>query len=104
MVAGRRVEEVADPSLEVRPSIRALKRALLVALRCVDPDSEKRPKMGQVVRMLESEEVPFWEDRRNRRSRTGSMDIESIAEGSNSTEYGKKVERTGSSTSDRSQP
>jgi hypothetical protein len=42
-------------------------------------------------------------DRRNRRSRTGSMDIESIAEGSNS-EFGKKVERTGSSTSDRSQP
>lgn len=52
---------MADPSLEVRPSIRALKRALLVALRCVDPDSEKRPKMGQVVRMLESEEVPYRE-------------------------------------------
>jgi hypothetical protein len=32
-----------------------------VALRCVDPDSEKRPKMGQVVRMLESEEVPYRE-------------------------------------------
>lgn len=122
---------MADPSLEARPSIRALKRALLVALRCVDPDSEKRPKMGQVVRMLESEEVPYREvriekkttlmytvskdvcltymfsckkDRRNRRSRTGSMDIESIAEGSNSAEFGKKVERTGSSISDRSQP
>lgn len=61
MVANRRAEEVSDPSLEVRPSIRALKRALLVALRCVDPDSEKRPKMGQVVRMLESEEVPYRE-------------------------------------------
>jgi len=104
MVASRRAEEVADPSLEVRPSIRSLKRALLVALRCVDPDSEKRPKMGQVVRMLESEEVPYREDRRNRRSRTGSMDIESIAEGSNSAEFRKKVERTGSATSDRSQP
>lgn len=63
MVANRRAEEVADPSLEARPSIRALKRALLVALRCVDPDSEKRPKMGQVVRMLESEEVPYREVR-----------------------------------------
>jgi len=104
MVASRRAEEVADPSLEVRPSVRSLKRALLVALRCVDPDSEKRPKMGQVVRMLESEEVPYREDRRNRRSRTGSMDIESIAEGSNSAEFRKKVERTGSATSDRSQP
>jgi hypothetical protein len=28
-------------------------------LRCVDPDSEKRPKMSQVVRMLESEEYPI---------------------------------------------
>jgi hypothetical protein len=61
MVASRRAEEVADPTLEVRPTIRALKQVLLVALRCVDPDSEKRPKMGQVVRMLESEEIPFRE-------------------------------------------
>lgn len=52
---------MVDPILEVRPTIRALKRALLIALRCVDPDSEKRPKMGQVARMLESEEVPFRE-------------------------------------------
>ena len=53
MVASRRSEEVVDPTIETRPSTRALKRALLTALRCVDPDSEKRPKMGQVVRMLE---------------------------------------------------
>lgn len=52
---------MVDPILEVRPTVRAIKRALLVALRCVDPDSEKRPKMGQVVRMLESEEVPYRE-------------------------------------------
>ncbi|VAH77764.1 unnamed protein product [Triticum turgidum subsp. durum] len=103
MIANRRAEEVVDPILEVRPTIRALKRALLIALRCVDPDSEKRPKMGQVARMLESEEVPFREDRRNRRSRTGSMDIESITEGSTSAEFAIKVERTGSSRSDRSQ-
>ncbi|XP_051225083.1 probable receptor-like protein kinase At2g42960 [Lolium perenne] len=103
MIANRRAEEVVDPILEIRPTIRALKRALLIALRCVDPDSEKRPKMGQVARMLESEEVPYREDRRNRRSRTGSMDIESITEGSNSAEFANKVERTGSSTSDRSQ-
>uniref|UniRef100_A0ACD5VIY2 Uncharacterized protein n=1 Tax=Avena sativa TaxID=4498 RepID=A0ACD5VIY2_AVESA len=103
MIANRRAEEVVDPILEVRPTIRALKRALLIALRCVDPDSEKRPKMGQVARMLESEEVPYREDRRNRRSRTGSMDIESITEGSNSAEFANKVERTGSSRSDQSQ-
>lgn len=61
MVASRRAEEVVDPSLEEKPATRALKRALLISLRCVDPDSEKRPKMGQVVRMLEADEVPYRE-------------------------------------------
>lgn len=56
MVGSRRSEEVVDPNIEVKPPTRALKRALLTALRCVDPDAEKRPKMGQVVRMLESDE------------------------------------------------
>jgi len=61
MVGSRRAEEVVDSSLEVKPPTRALKRALLVAFRCVDPDSEKRPKMSQVVRMLEADEYPFRE-------------------------------------------
>lgn len=61
MVGNRRAEEVVDPNLEVKPAIRALKRALLVALRCVDPDSEKRPRMSQVVRMLEADEFPYRE-------------------------------------------
>jgi hypothetical protein len=56
MVASRRSEEVVDPSIEMKPSTRALKRALLTALRCVDPDADKRPKMGQVVRMLDADE------------------------------------------------
>lgn len=56
MVGSRRSEEVVDPNMEARPSIKTLKRTLLTALRCVDPESEKRPKMGQVVRMLESDE------------------------------------------------
>ena len=59
MVGNRRSKEVVDPNIEVRPSTRALKRALLTALTCVDPDSVKRPKMGQVMSMLESEEYPF---------------------------------------------
>ncbi|KAI4301666.1 hypothetical protein L6164_034919 [Bauhinia variegata] len=80
MVGSRRSEEVVDPNIEVRPPTRALKRALLTALRCLDPDSEKRPKMGQVVRMLESEEYPLpREDRRHRR-RAGSNEIESQRE------------------------
>lgn len=61
MVGARRAEEVVDSSLEVKPSARALKRALLVALRCIDPDSEKRPKMSQAVRMLEADDHPFRE-------------------------------------------
>ncbi|XP_020213135.1 probable receptor-like protein kinase At5g18500 [Cajanus cajan] len=82
MVGNRRSEEVVDPNIEMKPSTRALKRALLTALRCVDPDSEKRPKMGQVVRMLESEEYPLpREDRRHRRrNRGGSGEIESQKE------------------------
>ncbi|XP_044503355.1 probable receptor-like protein kinase At2g42960 [Mangifera indica] len=80
MVGTRRAEEVVDPSLEVKPTARPLKRVLLVALRCVDPDADKRPKMSQVVRMLEADEYPFREDRRNRKSRTASMEIESMKE------------------------
>ncbi|XP_058076270.1 probable receptor-like protein kinase At5g18500 isoform X2 [Magnolia sinica] len=83
MVGSRRSEEVVDPNIETRPSTRALKRALLTALRCVDPDSDKRPKMSQVVRMLESEEYPIpREDRRHRRNQGGSAEIESQRENS----------------------
>ena len=59
MVGTKRLEEVIDPNIVVKPATRALKRVLLTALRCIDPDSEKRPKMSQVVRMLESEEYPI---------------------------------------------
>ncbi|XP_021724590.1 probable receptor-like protein kinase At2g42960 [Chenopodium quinoa] len=78
MVGTRRAEEVVDPNLEVKPTTRALKRALLVALRCIDPDPEKRPRMSQVVRMLDADEVPNREDRRSRKSRTTSMEFESV--------------------------
>ncbi|XP_042494168.1 probable receptor-like protein kinase At2g42960 [Macadamia integrifolia] len=91
MVGARRAEEVVDPNLEVKPSTRVLKRSLLVALRCVDPDSEKRPKMSQVVRMLEADEFPSREDRRNRRSQTTSMEFESMKENSGSTDVESKV-------------
>ncbi|KAI3990215.1 hypothetical protein MKX01_029193 [Papaver californicum] len=83
MVGSRRSEEVVDPNIERKPSTRALKRALLTALRCVDPDSLKRPKMSQVVRMLESEEYPIpREGRRRRKSQTDSIDTESLRENS----------------------
>lgn len=94
MVGSRRAEEVVDPSLEPGPSIRALKRALLVALRCVDPDSEKRPKMSQVVRMLEADEFPYREDRRNKKSRTTSMDVESVKDSCESSNTESKIEKS----------
>ncbi|CAH1447594.1 unnamed protein product [Lactuca virosa] len=80
MVGSRRSEEVVDPTIDTKPSTRALKRALLTALRCVDPDSDKRPKMSQVVRMLESEEYPLPREDRRRRSQAGSTEIESQRE------------------------
>ncbi|MCD7449969.1 hypothetical protein HAX54_002686 [Datura stramonium] len=57
------LEEVVDPNIETRPPTRALKRALLTALRCVDPDSDKRPKMEQ--------------DRRQRRAQAGNGESDS---------------------------
>ncbi|KAK6287865.1 hypothetical protein POUND7_014044 [Theobroma cacao] len=62
MVANRNPEGVLDPKLPEKPASRALKRALLIALRCVDPNAQKRPKMGHVVHMLEAEESPFKDD------------------------------------------
>lgn len=59
MVANRNPEGVLDPKLTQKPTSRALKRALLVALRCVDPNAQKRPKLGHIVHMLEAEESPF---------------------------------------------
>lgn len=59
MVASRRGEELVDPLIEVQPFPRALKRALLVCLRCIDMDAHKRPKMGQIVHMLEADDFPF---------------------------------------------
>ncbi|XP_020585256.1 probable serine/threonine-protein kinase At1g01540 isoform X1 [Phalaenopsis equestris] len=67
MVSSRKSEAVLDPKVAEKPSSRALKRALLVALRCVDPDAQKRPKMGHVIHMLEVDDFPYRDDRRGRR-------------------------------------
>ncbi|OAY81195.1 putative serine/threonine-protein kinase, partial [Ananas comosus] len=68
MVSNRNSEGVLDPKLPEKPTSRALKRALLVALRCVDPDSHKRPKMGHVIHMLEVDDFPYRDDRRGGRT------------------------------------
>ncbi|XP_047160955.1 probable serine/threonine-protein kinase At1g01540 [Vigna umbellata] len=67
MVSNRNPEGVLDPKLPEKPTSRALKRALLVALRCTDPNAQKRPKMGHVIHMLEAEDSPYKEDRRARK-------------------------------------
>lgn len=67
MVTNRNAEGVLDPKLPEKPSSRALKRALLVALRCVDPSAQKRPKMGHVIHMLEADDFPFREEHRANR-------------------------------------
>lgn len=56
MVTNRNPEGILDPKLPEKPASRALKKTLLVALRCVDPNAPKRPKIGQVVHMLETEQ------------------------------------------------
>lgn len=81
MVANRNAEGVLDPKLREKPNSRALKRALLVALRCVDPHAQKRPKMGHVIHMLEAEDAPFREDRRVGRD-SGGLHGSSARDGS----------------------
>ncbi|XP_065030169.1 probable receptor-like protein kinase At2g42960 isoform X2 [Musa acuminata AAA Group] len=77
MIGNRRSEEVVDPRIVIRPSTKALKKALLIALRCVDPDSEKRPAMGRVVQMLEPDNPRPLEDQRHPHNRTWKTEIES---------------------------
>ncbi|XP_076897532.1 putative receptor-like serine/threonine-protein kinase At4g34500 [Bidens hawaiensis] len=66
MVASRLGDELLDPKIDQRPSSRALKRALLVCLRCIDMDASKRPKMSQIVHMLEADDFPFRTESRPR--------------------------------------
>ncbi|XP_071693714.1 probable serine/threonine-protein kinase At1g01540 isoform X1 [Rutidosis leptorrhynchoides] len=64
MVCNKSPEKVLDPKMIERPSSRVLKRILMVALCCVDLNSEKRPKIGHVVHMLESEDQSHSNERR----------------------------------------
>ncbi|KAL8160621.1 hypothetical protein V2J09_002158 [Rumex salicifolius] len=64
MVANRHSDDVLDPRIVEKPSPRSLKRVMLVCLRCIDMDAYKRPKMGQIVHMLEADEFPFRSEHR----------------------------------------
>lgn len=56
-VAEENFDLIIDPNLPELPSIKDLKRILLIGLRCVDLEVEKRPKMGEVLHMLEPRDL-----------------------------------------------
>ncbi|XP_022876270.1 probable receptor-like serine/threonine-protein kinase At4g34500 [Olea europaea var. sylvestris] len=67
MVLSRRGEELVDSMIDVPPPPRALKRVLLICLRCIDLEANKRPKMGQIVHMLEADDFPYRTEPRSTR-------------------------------------
>ncbi|GAV85947.1 Pkinase_Tyr domain-containing protein [Cephalotus follicularis] len=64
MVVSQRIAHVVDPRLREMPFSKELKRIILMALRCVDPDVEHRPKMGDVIHMLEPRDLLLNDVRR----------------------------------------
>ncbi|XVF53541.1 hypothetical protein PTKIN_Ptkin05aG0107300 [Pterospermum kingtungense] len=67
MVANKRVAYVVDPKMPEIPCMKELKRIILIALRCVDPDLEQRPKMGEVIHMLEPRDLLLTDERCTKR-------------------------------------
>ncbi|CAH2059976.1 unnamed protein product [Thlaspi arvense] len=57
MVVNHMIVDVLDPTLPEFPTIKELKRIVLIALRCVDPEVEQRPKMGDVIHMLQPHDL-----------------------------------------------
>ncbi|XP_010522073.1 PREDICTED: putative receptor-like protein kinase At2g30940 [Tarenaya hassleriana] len=57
MVTNHTIVNVLDPRLPEFPPVKELKRLILIALRCVDPDVEQRPKMGDVIHMLQPRDL-----------------------------------------------
>ncbi|KAJ3674075.1 hypothetical protein LUZ60_006067 [Juncus effusus] len=73
MVGSRKIEEVLDPRMPEPPSSRTVKRALLVCLRCIDSDAQKRPKMSHIVNMLEGDEFPYRVEHRSPRENASKI-------------------------------
>ncbi|NP_001142269.1 Probable serine/threonine-protein kinase At1g01540 [Zea mays] len=76
MVSNRNSEGVLDPKMTEKPTSRALKKALLVALRCVDPEARKRPKIGHVIHMLEVDDFPYRDERRGGKAPAQARSVE----------------------------
>ncbi|CAA2998980.1 probable receptor-like serine threonine- kinase At4g34500 [Olea europaea subsp. europaea] len=82
MVASHRGEELVDPLIEIPPPPRTLKRVLLVCFRCIDLDASKRPKMGQIVHMLEADELSYRVEHRSARGTAPSHPLATGNKGS----------------------
>ncbi|KAJ0856218.1 putative protein kinase RLK-Pelle-RLCK-V family [Helianthus annuus] len=61
-VCDQKLDDIADPSLQEVPSSKELKRILLIALRCVDPEVENRPTIGDVIHMLQPRDLLLDDD------------------------------------------
>lgn len=57
MVRDQNLIQLVDPKLAEKPNKKELKRIILIALRCVDEDAENRPKMGDIIHMLEPRDL-----------------------------------------------
>ncbi|KAJ0466238.1 putative protein kinase RLK-Pelle-RLCK-V family [Helianthus annuus] len=64
-VCDQKLDDIADPSLQEVPSSKELKRILLIALRCVDPEVENRPTIGDVIHMLQPRDLLLDDVSRN---------------------------------------
>ncbi|VFQ73017.1 unnamed protein product [Cuscuta campestris] len=80
MVEHKKVEELVDAKLKETPSPVEMKRIILIALRCVDPDANDRPKMGEVIHMLEPRDLLLSDERvlKKQTSRRSSVKEEDI--------------------------
>ncbi|GKB92921.1 probable serine/threonine-protein kinase, partial [Tanacetum coccineum] len=56
-VSDQKFDDIVDQRLPELPSSKELKRIILIALRCVDPDVENRPRIGDVIYMLEPHDL-----------------------------------------------
>nr|GMD53795.1 probable serine/threonine-protein kinase At1g01540 [Ipomoea batatas]GME20540.1 probable serine/threonine-protein kinase At1g01540 [Ipomoea batatas] len=63
MVEKHKYDQLVDPRLPEMPSPVEFKRIILIALRCVDPDAGDRPKMGEVIHMLEPRDLLLSDER-----------------------------------------
>ncbi|KAL2527352.1 putative serine/threonine-protein kinase [Abeliophyllum distichum] len=63
MVSDQKFDLIIDPKFSEAPTMKELKRILLIALRCVDPEVDNRPKIGEIIHMLEPRDLLLSDER-----------------------------------------